>query len=363
MDITDFINSRDIREYHRKIGYEYDSLEAAWIVYQCHSKTLEEKHAAWRWIINNMPDREPTNCGSWHDLEDVSVHKLISDYIEMDNSFIDEFTSGDGGFLYSYRRFGRSRDFGVDDTDGFFSSWRNCLRYIVCLEDEEDTNYLEIRRCLPDEGLGRLYSHGNIVVDLGGRIMSVTPAFTMEENERWYYLRTFFEKLWFNFPVPFKCGDIVVVLNRFHSEDLEPIVLKGIVIPPGRNDKAYTFLRRGDGDNTDMNIWGYAADVEWSNFYNGVYSEVWWNYMDVEYYRKELTGPNRVLKPISNWIKGELGDDLCLLLAGYHHILTEEHLARTIPKMYSDEGLKLAGITSPKRNAANKEENEDGDYS
>ena len=34
MDITDFINSRDIREYHREIGYEYDSLEEAFHCYK-----------------------------------------------------------------------------------------------------------------------------------------------------------------------------------------------------------------------------------------------------------------------------------------------------------------------------------------
>lgn len=58
MDITSFINSKDIREYHKQIGYEYNSVEAAWLVSQCNSKTLEQKHEAWLWIIDNMPDME-----------------------------------------------------------------------------------------------------------------------------------------------------------------------------------------------------------------------------------------------------------------------------------------------------------------
>ena len=66
--------------------------------------------------------------------------------------------------------------------------------------------------------------------------------------------------------------------------------------------------------------------------------------MDVEYYRKELTGINRVLKIISNWLKGEFGDDLCLLLAGYHRILLEEELSKTTPLSYLNEGLMLAGF-------------------
>ena len=35
MDFTNFINSKDIRDYHREIGYKYNTLEAAWLVYQC----------------------------------------------------------------------------------------------------------------------------------------------------------------------------------------------------------------------------------------------------------------------------------------------------------------------------------------
>ena len=42
MDISGFINSRDIKKYHRDIGYKYIALEAAWLVSQCHGKTLEE---------------------------------------------------------------------------------------------------------------------------------------------------------------------------------------------------------------------------------------------------------------------------------------------------------------------------------
>ena len=66
--------------------------------------------------------------------------------------------------------------------------------------------------------------------------------------------------------------------------------------------------------------------------------------MDAEYYREELTGFNRLLKPISNWLKGELGDDLVLMLSGYHHIMMEEYLSRTVPALYTKEGLKMAGF-------------------
>ena len=65
MDISSFINSRDIWDYHREIGYEYNALEAAWLVSQCNNKTLKQKHEAWQWIIDNMPDMEVKDCGKW----------------------------------------------------------------------------------------------------------------------------------------------------------------------------------------------------------------------------------------------------------------------------------------------------------
>lgn len=56
MDILNFINSKDIREYLQGINYKCDSMQAAWLVYQSANKTMEEKHAAYHWIIENMPD-------------------------------------------------------------------------------------------------------------------------------------------------------------------------------------------------------------------------------------------------------------------------------------------------------------------
>lgn len=47
MDIFRFVNSKDIREHLRNIGYEFNSLEAAWLIYQCRDAAIDEKHKAW----------------------------------------------------------------------------------------------------------------------------------------------------------------------------------------------------------------------------------------------------------------------------------------------------------------------------
>ncbi|WP_294520347.1 hypothetical protein [uncultured Anaerovibrio sp.] len=56
MDILSFVNSKDIRDYLHEIDYKCDTMQAAWLVYQSANKTMEEKHTAYRWIIDNMPD-------------------------------------------------------------------------------------------------------------------------------------------------------------------------------------------------------------------------------------------------------------------------------------------------------------------
>ena len=342
MDISSFVNSRDIKKYHRDIGYKYNALEAAWLVSQCHGKTLEEKHQAWHWIIDNMPDMEIANCGRWVSEKGDTVHKVLADYMEMEKAFIERFKDASGGWLYTYKSYCRSLGNGRSsyDWEGFFTSFDNCLKDAYETIEAEDSDIVVIERQLPDEG----YKAGDVVVDLFGRIQSVTTDYSKEDNENRYYLGHFFDELWFDFPVPFKRGDIVYIKNKYHPDEHTPIVLDSILVPSVGDKEEFIKKRREHGDTSDMDIWGYAADVEWCNGYNGIYNDTWWNYMDAEYYREELTGFNRLLKPISNWLKGELGDDLVLMLSGYHHIMMEEYLSRTVPALYTKEGLKMAGF-------------------
>ena len=134
MDISSFINSKDIKKYHRDIGYKYNSLEAAWLVYQCNSITFDKKHEAWQWIIDNKPDMEVKECGrSAYHLTEESIHKILLEYMELENTFIKEFQDNAGGYLYKYRRYERSAKSGsgTSDFEGFFSSWDKCISHII----------------------------------------------------------------------------------------------------------------------------------------------------------------------------------------------------------------------------------------
>ena len=98
MDFTKFINSKDIREYHRKIGYEYNSVEAACLVSRSFNATLKEKHEAWQWILDNMPDLKVK-----HKMIiplDKTLHEYINAYMEMQNTYIREMKEGGKNTVY-----------------------------------------------------------------------------------------------------------------------------------------------------------------------------------------------------------------------------------------------------------------------
>lgn len=90
MDIADFINSKDISEYHKKIGYEYNSLEAAWLVSRCRRLTLNERYEAWQWIIDNMPDQIVKNGRERNPYFGKSFHKTLTSYMMTQKLFVNE---------------------------------------------------------------------------------------------------------------------------------------------------------------------------------------------------------------------------------------------------------------------------------
>ena len=56
MDVSRFINSKDIREYLSQTDYRFNTLEAAYLIYACRFLTMREKHDAWDELIDTMPD-------------------------------------------------------------------------------------------------------------------------------------------------------------------------------------------------------------------------------------------------------------------------------------------------------------------
>ena len=82
MDFTKYINSKDIRDYHRKINYQYTALEASWLVYRCNSVTTDEKYYAWNWIADNMTDQK-IDLQKKIGLPKCNLHNLLKKYMRL----------------------------------------------------------------------------------------------------------------------------------------------------------------------------------------------------------------------------------------------------------------------------------------
>ena len=127
-------------------------------------------------------------------------------------------------------------------------------------------------------------------------------------------------------PTPFKVGDIVCSKKtpfgyRIYNGD-QPFVLTYMA-----NWDYETSIKLGDkhdtigqdrllknhketGDSSDMTAHGYFLATDYNDRYTGeFYSECMHDYTDLEYYTGDFIGGERVLLPISYFLKDEIRED------------------------------------------------------
>ena len=75
MNIYSFFNSKDVAKHLKTIDYQFSSLECAYIIWQCKHTSVEEKHTAYKELIESMPDCkiEATEFSDSHE----SLHKFL----------------------------------------------------------------------------------------------------------------------------------------------------------------------------------------------------------------------------------------------------------------------------------------------
>lgn len=334
MDILRFINSKDIRKYLRDINYEFNSLEAAWLIYKCCDATINEKHEAWNELIKSMPDckieKRPNT------VPQESLHTFLKQYMELEDKYVDEFLDEqhsdtfDGDKPYVYRLQYIYDDGSEYDQDEVFS----CLDTLHETIMEEDVICLKCKKMQIDR------------VDKPPQVAYLTPSFEIlkldpvyidDDAEEDLYLGVF-DGLWFEFPTPFKRGDIAWVPYHNPTGDTcwSPFVITEVGLDYIENDKIKEDLRK-HGDYSSMDARGYFMREDGSIFYESM-----WNYMSLEFYNEELTGSQRTLIALSNFIKGEI--DTALFARAYHQILTNGYAEDSIPQDYLKSGLVLAGL-------------------
>lgn len=316
VNVLDFINSKDIREHLKNIGYKCNLLEAGWIINHSGNHTLDEKMAAWNWLIGNMDDcevPERINCSYRN-----SFHDALKDYMDMINCRIARFNKEGTKVAYSYEYL-LGWDYDWIRGEHLYPSVDICW---ACIEDdlEEDLdNVIEVR--ITKEVINNAGESMTVSFNNRKKILDVMAVPLNDEEED--LERFFFDGMWFDFPVPFEKGDVVVRYdeNRYPGRRFTkgPLVLDDITpwyIARLDEERRNSFIEGKNGDGTDMNAWGYFQDDR------RICREVMFNYMDLELYRGPFDGKRRLLKALSSYVKNRIGLDL--LLNTYRKVIVDE---------------------------------------
>lgn len=361
MDIYQFIDSRDIRNYLQDIKYKFTVPETAFLIYMSRRATLNEKLDTWQEIIDTMPD---CSMGERINMVEIpSFRKFLTEYIALLKKLLDIFYKSEKAvFTYSFyekegNRTGSVREFEWVEEGKVFSDYQTAFSHLKKNYLDEPFKKLRFIKQyfsgVEDEGEKKLTLEMNHDLE----ILSVDEQGVLNDSQTDLYLT--FEGMWFAFPTPFRRGDILK--NPFLSE--QPFVLNDIRTWGSKEmlENGYaqedSLVKNADrtierlmknGDTSDMNYSGcYIGEDARNGFY--IFPEVFWNYLYLERYTQPLEGEQRALTAIGSNLspdrKKRIGEEL--LCNTVHYYFMEEQCRRNrewIEREYTSEEKKLEGV-------------------
>lgn len=317
MDIYNFINSKAISAYCREIAHQFTPIEMAYLVHENDSINVKQKHEAYNEIIADYPDMEVAER-PWIPYFN-SLHTFLQIYAETENRYLSVFYNEESNCVYSYK-VQYSGDDNYCEDGRLFLDFKTCYSALkIDIDDMIESYKMYDHEIVPlsivvrkqwlntDEyGQGKYMS---IAIDYDNNPIQIidTPTdIIAEDNE----ILLAFDALWIEVPTPFKKGDILVTRSKRPSDN-QPFVLEWIPYweEDERTASIVDYLRK-NGDISDFATSIYGQDKDGTTW-----SDHGPCYLEMEYYEKELTGPQKFLIAVSNHIKGEL--PLELLIRSY----------------------------------------------
>lgn len=411
-DICEFINSKDVRDYLRKINYQFTAPEAAFVVYWS-KRSVTDKIRAWKEIIHSMPDCVAQESEDTGRLKIASFHIFLREYMELLKRDIQNFSSGEG-VLYRYKVYrngnweGKVQPGWYSQDEVFFSKYHLCVDYCKKHECCEHVDKIMITRITIDKE--RKKYEGNIIFNRNMEMIN-THFFHLDKQE--FELAMIFEHMCFPIPTPFRRGNI---LAYYETNEMSGEVGRGeeysridsgkrpFVLSHIRTWNAAEMKRRGfheyecpdvkGWDEFDNEVdemleksgWHGVLSVERCEAYRKAmrYDGAGWAgmrpdgifirdakgnlehagllfvlYTDLEYYRKPLKGFERQLQVYSCYERGEIPKDL--LVNSCFAIRMEEYYREVREDCiiyYPDEVLKQIGLLSADGMALDSEKSE-----
>ena len=217
IDFTKFVNSNAVRNHLQQIRYQPTAMEAAWLVWQCETISLEEKNTAWHKIIDTLPDCPTDSLTSRLKKEyKDSTHAFLRAYIAQQKELTAAFYQTDEPAVYhaEYQILPKGKIFWREHRsikEGF-PTLESTLQaipknegeiiHITIYKENSKGDFLMAARFLPDQRLA---------------FMDARPGSMCACNmskDKWalytgvlYYIDRV--STWKNIPLPFRSGDIL----------------------------------------------------------------------------------------------------------------------------------------------------------
>ena len=333
MDIYSYLNSKDVAEHCRKLNYQFNTIEAAFIINFCRRLTVKERHNVFIELMSEMPDMQLPKKLSYK-CEDLGLFHNLKEKIKAESNLLERLYNGNGNLIYRYSIYYMDSKCDVDSTE-VYSSYEKAK--IAALENLEEREQLIFKASEPDSTtiISCYCNRDNEIMDISvndGAYSKITD---------------FFDDIWIYIPTPFKKGDLLYLpendapYSSYFSNT--PMVLTHIAY--WDKDEAAIERKKETWDSSDMTAYGFWPDAP-----DHVYDECCHNYYDLEYYRGELIGTRRykdfdfrLLKAISAYMQGKINEDM--FLAANNLIRAEKLMKKSFPTWdYVEESYKEAGI-------------------
>ncbi len=322
LDDYDLINSKAIGDHCRNIGHKFNTEELAILVYRNNKMDIKEKIAKYQDLIDNYQDMEVIegiNCKHYD-----SVKVMIQNEIDRIRCIYDNLVKFEEKCVYILETYSKHYSFLNKVIEYSNNTYKDVYAKIECLikEDNEIDFFTITKRCLyTDEEISADY----VVINQQIKLIEIN-----KNNNDLCDIRDLF----INLPVPFKKGDILInemMLKYFEN----PIfVLDDLTIWDKKAIQNSNIRNLGEISMTGMCYYLPENDAELT------YGTLW-DYDCFEYYDGTLEGNNRILKLVSNYIKGKI-KNLELFINTYEYFKMD--LGSKF-YYYEDDALKLLGFS------------------
>ena len=102
MNVYEWLESPDVREYLEGIHYEFTLPEAFYVIRENEQRALEEKIAAWEELLNVMPDCPfSIESDAGGKVETASFHKSVREFIGQQRELLEVVCRKDETGIYS----------------------------------------------------------------------------------------------------------------------------------------------------------------------------------------------------------------------------------------------------------------------